>query len=186
MKRLLAALALAALASAAPAATPVDVAHFDSLALRGGGHVVVRHGTQQSVTLVSGDLATSRFTVDRDGSLRIDACVRSCSGYRLEVEIVTPELDAIGVESGGAVRAEGAFPDRHALNLAVDGGGEIDATAMRADTVSAGISGGGAILTHVRAQLNAGINGGGSVRYRGDPAVNTGINGGGSVDRLGG
>ena len=62
--------------AAAPAAarTPVAAAAFDLLELQGGGRVTVRNGATQSVTLVRGNLETTRFTVRRDGKLEIDAC----------------------------------------------------------------------------------------------------------------
>ena len=178
---------LVALAAAGPGAarTPVSVAAFDSINLEGGGHVVVRHGPRQSVTLVSGNLETTRFSVRNDGTLEILACVRSCRNYRLEVEIVTPELEGVGVEGGGEIRAEGAFPDRDNLAIGIEGGGEIDLAAISAGEVAAGIQGGGTILTHARTRLVAGIQGGGTIRYRGDPAVTSGVEGGGSVSPIG-
>ena len=178
--------ALAALLAAAPAAarTPVAVPAFDSISLEAGGRVTVRHGAQQSVTLVRGDLDMTRFTVDQDGKLEILACLRSCPGYRLEVEIVTPELAGVRVEGGGEIRAEGAFPTRDVLALGIRGGGEIDMLAIEADTVAAGVQGGGTILAHARDRLTAGVDGGGAIRYRGDPRVTSGINGGGVVARI--
>ena len=178
--------ALAALLAAGPGAarTPVAVPAFDSISLEAGGRVTVRHGAQQSVTLIRGDLDTTRFSVDRDGKLEILACVRRCPDYRLEIEIVTPDLDGVGVEGGGEIRAEGAFPAREVLALGVSGGGEIDMLAIEADTVAAGIRGGGTILAHARERLTAGVDGGGAIRYRGNPTVTSGINGGGAVTRI--
>ena len=179
--------ALLALAAATPAMarTPVSVPAFDSVNLQGGGQIIIRHGPQQSVTLIRGDLETTRFTVGRDGRLEIHACVHSCGDYELEVEIVTPELHGVGIEGGGRIRAVGAFPDPDVLALGINGGGEIDVTAIRAGRVAAGIQGGGAILTHARDTLTAGIQGGGAIRYRGDPAVTSGIQGGGAVEPMG-
>jgi hypothetical protein len=180
-------LSLAALAAAAPAAaqTRVEVPAFDSVNLRGGGEVVVRHGDRQSVTMIRGDLETSRFRVDSDGELEILACVRSCRNYDLRVEIVTPRLDAVGIDGGGEIRAEGAFPESDTLAIGIDGGGEIDMAAIPAETVAAGINGGGLIVTHAERRLAAGISGGGAVRYRGDPQVTSAINGGGTVSPVG-
>jgi len=179
-------LTLAALAVAVPAAaqTRIDVPAFDSVGLRGGGTVVVRHGDRQSVTLIRGNLETSRFRVDSDGKLEILACVRSCRDYELRVEIITPRLDAAGIEGGGEIRAEGVFPERDTLAIGIDGGGEIDMTAIPAETVAAGINGGGLILAHAEEHLAAGINGGGEIRYRGRPEVTSAIDGGGSVESI--
>src|SRR4029450_6871944 len=178
---------LGALVAAAPgaASTPVSVPVFDSINLRGGGHVVVRHGAAQSVRLVSGNLETTRFKVTNDGTLEIDACVRSCSDYRLEVEIVTPGLEGVGVEGGGEIRADGAVPESDSIAIGRAGGGEIAMIPISAGAVAAGIEGGGTILANARDRLVAGIEGGGTIRYRGHPPVTSGIEGGGSVSRIG-
>jgi hypothetical protein len=175
--------ALAALLIAAPSAaqTPVSVGRFDSVELRGGGRVTIRHGAAQRVTLLSGNTEMSSFSVDRNGRLVIRACVRSCSNYRLEVEIVTPQLEGIAISGGGSIRTESGFAERRGLTLAINGGGELDATAVPAANVSASVNGGGAILTRARTTLAASIHGGGAIRYRGDPAVSAAINGGGTV-----
>ena len=186
MKAFLSAAGLAALLAATPVAarTPVAVGTFDSIALQGGGRVIVRHGVVHSVTLVRGNIETTRFTVNRQGRLEIDACIRHCPDYELEVEIVTPALDGVGVDGGGAIRAEGPFPPRDTLALGISGGGAIDMLAVEAGTVAAGIDGGGTILARARDRLAAGINGGGAIRYRGDPTVTSGIDGGGTVTRI--
>jgi len=178
---------LAALLAAAPSAaqTPVSVGRFDSVELRGGGRVTIRHGDTQRVTLLRGDTEMSRISVDADGTLEIRACVRSCSNYRLEVEIVTPQLEAIAISGGGSIRSEGGFAERRHLALAISGGGELDATAVPAANVAASVHGGGAILTRARTTLAASINGGGAIRYRGDPAVTASVNGGGTVRAIG-
>jgi hypothetical protein len=186
MKTLTLAAAFAALscATAAAARTPVAVPAFDSIGLEGGGRVTVRHGATQSLTLVRGSLDMTRFTVARDGKLEIDACVRTCRNYDLEVEIVTPVLEGVGIEGGGSIRAEGAFPEADTLALGISGGGEIDMRAIHAATIAAGIDGGGSILAFARDRLAAGIDGGGEIRYLGNPTVTSGINGGGSVSPI--
>ena len=174
--------ALGLLLAAAPAAAqgPVAVPSFDSVELQGGGQIVVRHGPIQRVTIVRGNSEMTRFSVER-GRLEIRACVRSCRDYDLQVEIVTPDMDALAIRGGGAIRVEGRFPRRDELAIAVTGGGAIDARSIEAGDVAASISGGGSIRTHASARLAASINGGGAVRYRGDPETTVAINGGGSV-----
>ena len=169
--------------AAAPSATqtPVSVGRFDSVDLRGGGRVTIRHGDTQRVTLLRGNTEMSRLSVDRDGKLEIRACVRSCSNYRLEVEIVTPQLEAIAITGGGSIQTESGFAERRDLALAICSDGELDATAVPAVNVAASVHGGGAILTRARGTLAASINGGGTIRYRGDPAVTAAVNGGGTV-----
>jgi Putative auto-transporter adhesin, head GIN domain len=175
--------AAGALAAAGPATaqTAVDVPAFDSVELRGGGTVTIRHGASQSVTLLSGNLETSRFTVGDEGRLTIRACASTCRDYALRVEIVTPELNGVGISGGGSLRAEGPFPPQDELAIGINGGGTIDLSAIDAGNVAAGIEGGGSIRTHARHTLVAGINGGGTIRYEGSPSVTSGINGGGTV-----
>ena len=178
--------AVAALAAAAPAAaqTPVPLPAFDSVELRGGGRVTLRHGPEQRVTLLRGDLETSRLSVE-DDRLTIEACVPTCRDDHLEVEIVTPGIAGVGVHGGGVVLTEGAFPAREQLAAGIRGGGSIDLTGIEADNVAAGIQGGGLIRAHARETLVAGITGGGSIRYLGDPAVTSSVRGGGSVGPAG-
>ena len=183
MKAILVAVALLGTAAAAAAQAPVPVPAFDSIELRGGGHIAIRHGSTQRVTLVRGSPEMTRFRVDRQGRLTIDACVRSCRDYDLRVEIVTPRVDAVAITGGGAIRTEGAFPARNSLAVAITGGGSIDVRPIEARSVAAAIRGGGSIMTRPRNSLAASISGGGAITYWGSPSVTSSINGGGTVRR---
>lgn len=173
--------ALIAFAPPAEAQTPVPVRAFDSIELRGGGVVTVRHGATQRVTLIRGNTETTGFSVDGNGQLRIDACRTSCRDYDLQIEIVTPQLDGAAIHGGGIIRATGRFPDRASLAVAITGGGVIDVSPIESGTVAAAVRGGGAILTHARNSLLASVSGGGSIAYLGDPSVTQSIRGGGSI-----
>jgi hypothetical protein len=166
----------------APAQSPVVVPRFDSVELNGGGTVTIRHGATQRVTLLRGDLSTSEFTVDRNGTLEIRSCRESCRNYRLEVEIVTPEIEAVAINGGGHFAAEGDFPARDDLAIAINGGGSINMQAVPSNDVAAAIRGGGVISANARRSLAASIQGGGAIRYLGDPSVSSSIRGGGVVE----
>ena len=182
MKRLSLAIAVIAAATPAAARSPVAVPRFDSIELRGGGHVVVRHGAVKGVMLIRGSREMTRFSVER-GRLEIDACVRRCRDYDLTVEIVTPDIDALAIRGGGAIRVEGSFPRQSELAVAVTGGGAIDSRRIETAEVAAAITGGGVIRTHARDNLAVSISGGGTVRYVGEPERSVAINGGGHVQR---
>ena len=182
-KPILACVFIAAFAVPASPQTPIRVGAFDSIELRGGGEVVVRHGREQRVTLVSGDPNLASFEVDGDGDLVIRPCRSSCRNQKLRVEVVTPELDAVAIHGGGVIRTEGAFPARGSLALAVNGGGMLDARSIRAASVATSIHGGGRIRTSPARSLAASIVGGGAVTYTGDPRTTVSINGGGTVTR---
>lgn len=194
-----AAFPLALAAQPAGAQTVIDVPQFQSLQLRAGGRVIVRHGPIQRVTLVRGSLDKTSIAVD-DGSdqrrgnstfrnapdrLVISARPGNHRDYDLLVEIVTPDIDAVAIEGGGTIAAEGDFPDRPAFAAAITGGGRIDIRAIDANSVSAAIRGGGEISTRPETALSAAIMGGGIIRYWGEPQKSIAVQGGGSVVRGG-
>jgi hypothetical protein len=192
---------LVSAASPLAAAEVVPVPAFRSIELRGGGSVVVRPGPAQ-VTIVEGSTQFTRFRVDEEGKLRIDACNDRCPRhYRLGIEVRYPTVLPMGVKGGGQITVERGFAPQREVALGVGGGGRIDFQSLAVETVAAGINGGGLIdLRSVTAEtvaagvngggkvmvgrsktLTAGVSGGGEVRYAGDPRVTTVINGGGSV-----
>lgn len=184
------ALALAAsllASSSALAATPVQVGHFNQVELNGGGHVVIKHGAQQSVALVKGSTDITKFRIKDGDKLVIDACPHDCpmGRYDLEVEIVTPDIAAVAIDGGGHIQAENGFPQQREFAAAIDGGGDIDAAAIIAATVTAAIDGGGKIHVNATKHLQAAIDGGGRISYRGAPQVSEAIDGGGSVEHEG-
>lgn len=171
----------------ATAQTSVPVGHFDALELRGGGSVVIRRGERHRVTLIRGNLETTAVELDtargNERSLVIRACRTSCRDYDLRIEIVTPDIDAVAITGGGAVRVEPGFARQGNLALAVIGGGAIDATALPASNVAASVRGGGSIRTAPTAALAASVSGGGAILYSGNPQVVTSVHGGGAVTR---
>ncbi len=199
MRHAFALFALAVLPSHAQA-QPVPLPAFQSLQLRGGGEVIVRHGPVQRVTLFEGSTAVTRLQVDhpdaragntnvRDsgGRLVISACETRCPrNYKLRVEIVTPNLAGMAIDGGGRIAAQGAFPRQDALGLAVRGGGLIDARPLQAKAVGASVAGGGVINTHPVDSLGASVKGGGAIRYWGNPVLASSVSGGGAVTRAGG
>ncbi len=179
-------LLLSALAGLAPAnaATTVPVPHFSQIQLRGGGHVVLKHGAVQSVTLLKGSTEFTTFTLRNDKELDIDACNENCPHqYDLEVEIVTPDLAAAGVNGGGSIDTQGAFPAQGNFAAAVHGGGAVDVHAIAARTVAAAVHGGGSVAVTATATLTAAVQGGGEITYRGHPQVTQAVAGGGSIER---
>ncbi len=171
--------------AAAPlaAAEPVAVPSFRSIELRGGGHVIVRPGPAR-VTILEGSSRFTRFAVDRQGQLKIDACNAQCPrNYDLTIEIRYPTVLPMGVKGGGTITAESGFGPQQSVAAGVGGGGLIDLRSVTARTVAAGVEGGGTILAGAPATLAAAVSGGGEIRYTGNPRVTTVINGGGSVRR---
>jgi hypothetical protein len=174
------------LLAAAPlaAAETVSVPAFRSVELRGGGDIVVRPGPAQ-VTILQGSSQFTRFAVDGEGQLKIDACNDRCPRhYDLKIQISYPTVLPMGVKGGGRIAVASGFPRQHVLAAGVGGGGEIDLRSVAADTVAAGVNGGGKILVGTSNSVAAAVSGGGEIRYAGDPAVTRVIDGGGVIRRL--
>lgn len=176
--------AVALFAVPALAGTPVSVGRFDGVELRGGGHVTVKHGASQSVTLLKGSTQYTRFHIRDSHVLVIDVCDGNCpTVYDLDVQIATPDLASAAVDGGGEIVAASGFPARNEFAVAVNGGGDVDMRAISAASVSAAVHGGGDVHVTATQQLNAAVSGGGDITYRGNPQVNEAVNGGGSVER---
>ena len=174
-------------ATIASAQTTVPLAQFNSIELRGGGHVVLRHGAQQKVTIVQGSTKYTKFEMEDAGKLVIDACNSDCPmQYDLEIEIVTPDVHAVAISGGGRIESAPGFPAQGAITAAVNGGGHIDLRNVAAENGTAAVDGGGHIEIKASLHLTAAVNGGGNIRYVGNPQVTTAIDGGGSVQREGG
>ncbi len=172
-----------ALPAAAGASEVVPLDHFSGVGLRGGGHVLLKHGATQSVTLVKGSTQYTSLKV-RGDSLEIDACNETCpQQYDLEIEIVSPQVDAVAISGGGAIVAAGGFPSQAKLDAAVSGGGAIDLRALQAATVDAAVNGGGHIQFRANGTLNAAVSGCGHIAYAGHPKLSEAVTGGGAIDR---
>ena len=177
-----------------PAMVPTDVAmtsgavvpvgQFNSVGLHGGGHVVLRYGATERVTILKGSTQYTHIYVENGRSLRIDTCNDSCPmQYDLEVEIVMPRVTAVAIMGGGHIESAPGFPAQGTITAAIHGGGNIDIRAIDAADATAAVDGGGRIRLHSDKHLTAAINGGGSVGYSGAAEVTSAVNGGGSVHR---
>jgi hypothetical protein len=180
--------ASSALLLVVPAATMADsvvrLGPFRSVTLRNGGHVILRHASDQRVTLRDGaDECTSATIVDGD-RLVIDHAHRRCPrGQRPVVEILSPDVDGLRVMDGGTIQTRGEFPRKAELRVAVEQGGLIDLRSMRVDRVTAAVDQGGRILTRPQETLVASVAHGGAVTYWGSPRVTSSTTMGGVVAR---
>lgn len=177
----------ALLSTAVFAAETVSVPPFRSVELRGGGHLTLRAGPEQRVTILNGSARITRFHLQDRDKLVIDACDNNCPHrYDLEIEIVTPQINGVALSGGGAIVADHGFSHQHSLGVAIEGGGEIDVRAIPVSSADAAVDGGGDIRLSAERSLEAAVNGGGNISYWGDPSVTSAVNGGGSVNRGGG
>lgn len=178
-------IAVIAAASAPAFAQPPEApspASFQSIVLRGGGVVTVRYGPTRRVTVAS---ANPNRPIRTDGEeLVIERCSRPCpQGHRIEVEIVTPEIDRLAVSDGGLIQLAGRFPGQAAITASVSNGGTVDIRPLEADRVSADVSQGGRILARPVRALAASISDGGNIIHWGDAEVASSVRRGGAVVR---
>jgi hypothetical protein len=179
----IAVLSTIALASSGAAQTVIPVGHFRSVELHDGGDVIVRHGQTQRVTILGGNLRSTRVRLVGQ-RLVIEHCKPDCPGNdQFQIEIITPELSAVSVSDGGTVRSVGAFPVQAAIEAGVEQGGTIDIRSIAADAVAASVDSGGRIFTKPRGTLSATIASGGVITYWGNVRVQRTVRDGGVVVR---
>jgi hypothetical protein len=182
--RTLTLLTIGVLSTTALARTDIPVGPFRTVELNHGGHVIVRHGPVQRVTLLTGDSRYTGIRVAGGQRLVIDKCAAKCPrGYRMQIEVITPELSAVAVSNGGTLQIAGAFPAQASIEADVEQGGMIDIRSIAADAVDASVDSGGRIFTSPRETLTATIDSGGAITYWGDPRVRRSVRHGGVVVR---
>lgn len=167
-----------------PVQNALQVGPFSSIELPHGGHVVLERAPTRRVRLIRGSLDYTRVAVADGGRLIIDKCFRKCPrGYRLELEILTPNVTGITLANGGRIQTRGSFARQSDLAVAVSHGGVIDVRSMVANRVTASVNHGGRILTIPQASLAARVTQGGVITYWGDAQVRSSAEHGGAVQR---
>jgi|SRR5581483_5583075 len=188
-------MALAALMAAglfaggASADTTVPVGKFHAISIEGMGRVTFVHGDTQRVVLKAGDTTNTQIYV-KDGNLVFKSCPNkgwfgwndSCpEGYRLDVLVTTPGLDAVEIDGSGKIDADAGFPQQARLDVEINGSGSVDLTNMPAANSSVAIHGSGKVRLTAHNKLDVEIAGSGEVIYGGSPAVSQTILGSGVV-----
>jgi len=168
--------------STAEAQTIVPVDSFRSVELHSGGRVVLRPGPTPRVTLIKGTLEYTNVSSENGGRLVIKSCPGGCPrGYKVEVEVVTPEIAGIVVENGGTLQLQGSFPVQAEVRVDVRNGGTIDIRQLAAERVTASVEQGGRIFTTPRSDLSAKVVQGGLIQYWGDARVEKSVTHGGVI-----
>ena len=163
---------------------PLKLAPFSAIESLNSGHVTLRPGSTQRVTMLKGSLEYTRVAVTERGVLVIEKCDVECPrGYELELEILVPSLARISLANGGRIQSLGSFPRQGELSVAVSHGGTIDVRSMVADRVTASVEQGGRILTVPEVRLLASVRQGGVITYWGKGKVSSSIEHGGVVNR---
>jgi len=166
------------------AQTVVPVAQFRSIELHDGGHVTLRHGPTQTVTLLKGSTDCGQFTVSDGGWLVIDKYKGRCPRkYELEIEIITPYIAEILVADGGRIQSRGSFPRQADIKTVVRNGGTIDVRTIVTDRVTASVEEGGGIFVMPQTVLFASVVSGGQITYWGDARLESSVRHGGAITK---
>lgn len=161
----------------------VSLAPFTSIKLNSGVKAVLQYGSPQRVTLLKGSGDISLIEVAQE-QLVIDKCRDKCPrGYELQVEIVTPLINAIAVANGGLIESRGDFPLQTAMSLAVSHGGTVDARTISANNITAAVAQGGRILANPQVTMVASVSNGGVITYWGNAQVTSSTEHGGAVTK---
>jgi hypothetical protein len=134
----------------------------------------------QKIKLLNGSVDYTSFTFTHPRRLLIEACKHPCpKKYDLQIEITTPNLEAMSASGGGTIESDRGFPGQDKLAAAVDGGGTLDLRSMSTANANAAVENGGQIRVTVMDTLSAAVDSGGLIEYWGNPAhLNEFVDGG--------
>lgn len=191
MKLLLAAIVVHAFA-ASPANSPiiasapngesVTTESFNRIELSGSGTVSIVPDAQHRVTLLNGAARSMRVAA-RSGTLYIE-CRHPCPNVAEGVvQISAPSVSALHVSGGGTMNVSEGFATARELRVEIQGGGSINASALRAERVAAAVVGGGSAYVSPMRALHARIRRGGDIAYLGEPEIRSDVEDGGSIRR---
>ena len=191
-----------------PSATQTrSVAPFQRVTVNGSTDVNVRLGDRTSVVVHGGRTVIDDVRTEvRDGTLvveRTDDDTLTLGGDDLRVDVVVPRVDAaevhgsgdldvdldgrtvdaldLAVQGSGDVHARGRVGTLHA---AINGSGDLQLRSLRADDAAVSVQGSGDADLRVERALDATIDGSGDIDYAGDPEVRSDVAGSGDLSRV--
>lgn len=160
--------------------------YFDKVNLTGGGDLLITHspvttlkivGSSTCLSLVNAEVNSETLVIKRENN-NLQDC-------HLKYYVSTPELVSIQQGGGGNVKVNAGFDVVDSFRYVLNGGGNVDMRALKVNSFSATINGGGTMLLNVDRQLKAEINGGGTIGYQGNPEVISNLSaGGGSINKI--
>jgi hypothetical protein len=181
-----------------------EVAAFDRLEITDSVDVEVTPGDSRAVVVTAGeDVIDHVHTESSGGVLRIDIVDRGIvigpdPFDDARVKVSAGALDGVRVDGSGDVRLSGL--DRDALELEIDGAGDIEATGtvgnliatiqgagdanlsgLEARIARVTVEGAGDAQLNVTDTLDVAVRGAGDVSYRGDPSVRSSVEGAGDL-----
>ena len=169
------------------------------------GHLEVRQGTPESVTVTADDNVLPYIeTVVERGVLEVRTRSHTSVSLRSKVRVTVVAQSVEELDLSGAGRLDARDVDVQKLTLRISGAGDatlagraraldtrisgsahLDAVKLTAQDASVQVSGSASVRLDARKTLDARISGVGNVLYYGDPKVERRISGMGHVERAG-
>jgi hypothetical protein len=180
---------------------------FDRLVVSGSANVRLRIDPTRTLTVTAGGDILDRVRTDVvNGVLTVDTSgggivIGPDPVRRAVVEVTVPYLDGVEVTASGDATVQGvravtftvtvdgsgslsASGRAARLVAVVDGSGDADLRALRANRARIEADGSGDASLHVEHDLDASVGGSGTVTYRGRPLVQSRVDGAGDIRRL--
>ena len=160
----------------------ITIPSFEIVVNEGGGNIyfhyshtssIILEGTNTCMKNVSIETLSSTLKISPKGGLS-----KSCN---LDIHIYTPVLKEIQQNGGGTIVVNKGFDTIDVFKCSLDGGGDINISAIKVNSLFATIDGGGEISAQVKSNLNGRIRGGGLIYYQGNPIVEENVSGGGAI-----
>ena len=157
---------------------------FTKVVVRGGGTVQISRENAYTFTVDTHGRCAElvNFSVSSE-TLYIQVEDADANDCALTMHVGVPSLDGLALNGGGNIVVRDGFPSEDSFECKLRGGGSVDVSELRVDSIIASINGGGTMLLTAEKQLTANISGGGVIEYSGNPKVSRAISGGGSVRR---
>lgn len=157
---------------------------FKSLIVTTGGDIYLHPSPTTTLQLKGEKNCVAKIDATVSSKvLHISSKGKHSDECRVEIHIGTPNFDEIQLSGGGTLIVEDGFAPIEVLKCSIKGGGNLEMTSTRIDSLVAIVHGGGEITAQVKTHLDGTIKGGGTIFYDGDPKVRSDISNGGTIKR---
>lgn len=155
---------------------------FETVEFKGGGIIYLHYSPKSKAEVKGVGSCGEQVNIEvSSGILKISPKGNYSENCKLEIHVYTPSISKIKQNGGGRIVMEDGFSPVDIFKCSLDGGGNIEMTALEVNSLLASIDGGGVISAQVTKKLHGKIRGGGLILYQGDPLVESNISGGGAI-----
>ncbi len=159
-----------------------DLRGWHDLQLDGSMDIKVGVGAEHTARVTLDDNLFANLVLEvRDGTLVVDWRDECDADGHARLALTVPALTALEINGAGDVDLAGRVD---ALDIRVDGAGDVDANALTAGDVEVEIAGAGDVDVTASGSFDGAIRGVGDICYGGDPArVTTKVSGIGRIHK---